>query len=43
VLNLNDSKVSIADLKKQLQDYPIANLKEIIIVKGGKVIPFFPF
>lgn len=43
VLNLDDSSVSIADLKKQLQDYPIENLKEIIIVKGGKVIPFYPF
>jgi hypothetical protein len=43
VLNLDDSKVSIEALKKQLQDYPVANLKEIIIIKDGKVIPFFPF
>lgn len=43
VLNLDDASVSIADMKKQLEDFPIQGLKEIIIVKGGKAIPFYPF
>jgi hypothetical protein len=43
VLNLDDSAVSLDDLRKQFTDYPPAGLKEIIIVKGGQVIPFFPF
>ncbi len=42
-LNLNDSKVTIEEMRKQLENYPIAGLKEIIIIKDGKVIPFFPF
>lgn len=43
VLNLDDASVSIADMKKQLEKFPIQGLKEIIIVKGGKAIPFYPF
>jgi len=40
---LNDSKVTIEEMRKQLENHPIAGLKEIIIIKDGKVIPFFPF
>ena len=43
VLNLDDSKVAVEEMKKHLQQYPLTGLKEIIIIKGGKVIPFFPF
>lgn len=43
VLNLDDSKVTVEEMKKHLEQYPLAGLKEIIIVKGGKAIPFFPF
>nr|QKW93703.1 HNH/ENDo VIi superfamily nuclease [Vitiosangium cumulatum] len=42
VLNLEDSQVTLEALKKQLLDDPIADLKEIIIVKGGKPILFHP-
>lgn len=43
VLNLDDSKVTMEAMRKQLEDYPIPGLKEMIIVKDGQVIPFFPF
>lgn len=43
VLNLDDSAVSLDALRKQMTDYPIPGLKEMIIVKDGTVIPFFPF
>lgn len=43
ILNLDDSSVSIEALQEQLKTYPIEGLQEIIIIKDGKVIPFFPF
>ena len=43
IINLNDSKVSINDLKKQFQNFPIEGIKEIIVVKNGKVLDFYPF
>lgn len=43
VLNLDDSNVSLEQMKKQLEDYPLPGLKEIILVKGGEVTLFFPF
>jgi Contact-dependent growth inhibition CdiA C-terminal domain len=43
ILNLNDSTVNIKNLVKQFNDYPIKNLKEIIIIKDEKIIRFFPF
>ena len=42
VLNLTDSDVRFDDLRKALSDYPDVDLKEIIVVKGDEVIPFFP-
>lgn len=43
VLNLDGSDVSLDALRRQLTDYPVPDLKQIIIVKHGRVIPFFPF
>ncbi|QRK12959.1 hypothetical protein JQX13_24750 [Archangium violaceum] len=42
VLNLDDSGVSLDALKQQFKDWPIPGLKEVIVVRGGKVIPLFP-
>jgi len=42
ILNLDDSQVQLEALKRQLVENPIVDLKEIIIVKRGKVIPFYP-
>jgi len=43
VLNLDDSPLSNDQIKDILSRKPIADLKEIIVVRGGKSIPFFPF
>lgn len=43
VINMNDSKLAVQELTKQFKDFPLENLKEILIIKDGKVIPFFPF
>jgi hypothetical protein len=43
ILNLDDSNVSLYDLRKELRDYPIPGLKEIIVIRKGRVIPFFPY
>lgn len=43
ILNLDDSSVSIEALQEQFKTYPIEGLQEIIIIKDGKVILFFPF
>lgn len=42
VLNLDDSHVTLEALKKQLMDFPIAGLREIIAVRAGQVLPLFP-
>ncbi|PTL83158.1 hypothetical protein [Vitiosangium sp. GDMCC 1.1324] len=42
ILNLEDSQVDLGALKKQLLENPIANLKEIIIIKGKKITLFHP-
>lgn len=42
VLNLDDSKVSIEALRAQFAAWPVEGLQEIIVVRGGQVIPFFP-
>jgi hypothetical protein len=42
VLNLEDSALSPADMKAQLNQYPIEGLKEVIAIKDGKVIPLWP-
>jgi Contact-dependent growth inhibition CdiA C-terminal domain len=43
VLNLEDSGVTLADLQSQLQTYPIKGLEEIVVIKNGEIIRFFPF
>lgn len=43
VLNMDDSPLSLDDVKGVLTRKPIADLKEVVIVKDGKAIPFFPF
>ena len=42
ILNLDDSQVETGALKKHLMENPIADLKEIIIIKGGTIILFHP-
>ena len=43
VLNLNDTDVNLVALTKQLTDYPISGLEEILIVRNNTIIKFFPF
>lgn len=43
VINMNDSKLKVEEITKQFKDYPLEGLKEILIVKDGKAIHFFPF
>lgn len=42
VLNLDDSLVQLDEIKTALSDFPISKLREIIIVKGGNIILFYP-
>jgi hypothetical protein len=42
ILNLEDSQVELGALKQHLRENPIAELKEIIMIRGGKVILFHP-
>jgi len=42
ILNLDDSSVTLQDLKRQFDDWPMPGLKEVIVVRGGRVIPFWP-
>jgi hypothetical protein len=42
ILNLDDSQVELGALKEHLRENPIADLKEVIIIRGGKVILFHP-
>jgi uncharacterized protein YukE len=43
VLNMDDTPASMDQIADVLRRKPIADLKEILVVKDGKVIPFFPF
>jgi uncharacterized protein YukE len=43
VLNMDDTPATMDQVADMLRRKPIADLKEIIVVKDGKVIPFFPF
>jgi hypothetical protein len=43
VLNMDDTSATTDQVADMLRRKPIADLKEIIVVKDGKVIPFFPF
>lgn len=42
VLNLEDSNVNINQLEALLKRKPINGLREIIVIKNGQIIPFFP-
>ena len=42
VLNLDESPVSLDDLRQVLTDTPIKNLEEVIVIKDKKIIHFFP-
>jgi hypothetical protein len=42
ILNLDDSAVTIEAMKKQILDWPIPDLKQVIAIKDGKVILLFP-
>jgi len=42
-LNLDDSPHSLDDIKDVLTRKPIAGLKEILVIRAGQVVPFFPF
>jgi hypothetical protein len=43
VLNLDDTSRSMDDIADMLRRKPIADLKQILVVQDGRVIPFFPF
>lgn len=42
VLNLNDWSGDVAALVKQLNDYPIEELEQALVVKDGDVISIYP-
>ena len=42
ILNLDGSVVDLDKLRKQFHDWPMPGLKELIVIKDGKVIPFWP-
>jgi hypothetical protein len=42
ILNLDDTSVEIEAIKKQLVDWPISGLKEVIAIKNGSVVPVLP-
>ncbi|WP_433360213.1 hypothetical protein ACQPZX_26325 [Actinoplanes sp. CA-142083] len=43
VLNMDDTPATMDQVADMLRRKPIADLKEVLVVKDGKVIPFFPF
>lgn len=42
ILNLEDSNVGLDAMRKQLMEWPIPGLKRVIVIRDGRVIPFFP-
>lgn len=43
VLNLDDTPVSLDAIRQRLQSKPVENLEEILVIKDGNIIEFFPF
>jgi hypothetical protein len=43
ILNLDDCARSTDEIRAVLERKPVADLKEILVVKDGKVVPFYPF
>ena len=42
LLNLDDSDVTLDALRSQVNDWPTPGLEEVIVLRGGEVIPLFP-
>ena len=42
VLSLNNWQGNIEDVKEELQDYPVDNLKEVLVVQDGRVFSIYP-
>jgi hypothetical protein len=42
VLYLDDTPVTVDAMRNQLTAWPIPGLKEVIAIKGGRVVPLFP-
>jgi len=42
VLNLDDSGVALDVMRKQLLDWPIPGLQEVIAIRNGKIVQLFP-
>jgi hypothetical protein len=42
-LNLDDTPVSLGSVEQALRRRPVAGLKEILVVRDGQVIRFYPF
>lgn len=42
VLNLDDWLGDVKDIVKQLNDYPISGLKEVLVVRNGEVTHIYP-
>jgi hypothetical protein len=43
IINMDDTPVTIEGLKEQLVNWKVEGLEEVILVRIGKVIPFYPF
>ncbi|GID98207.1 hypothetical protein ACFQFC_18980 [Amorphoplanes digitatis] len=43
VLNLDDCPRSMEEIRDVMERKPIAGLKEVLVVKDGNVVPFYPF
>ena len=42
VLNLNNWQGNIEDVKEKLQEYPVDNLKEVLVVQDGRIFSIYP-
>jgi hypothetical protein len=42
VLNLDDSGVTLEAMGRQLLDWPIPGLKEVLAIRDGVVTPLYP-
>lgn len=42
VLNLEDTPISVEDMQKQLNDWPIERLEDVIGIKDGEIIHIYP-
>jgi len=42
VLNLNDTPVSFEEMSKQLHDWPLQGLEEVLVIKGEQLVRIYP-